>query len=96
MDLNIDSLLVVNAIEECKISNMECVALLRDIQRLIKEHDIVIVSHTYMDTNRCANALANIGYLGNHFRIYDEAHVNLRSILDKDFLGLLPLKVFVL
>lgn len=54
MKINLDSMLVVKAMEEGKIRNIECLALTKDIQRLIdtqrliEEHEIVLVFHAYI------------------------------------------------
>lgn len=61
VELNMDSLLVVKVIEEDKTSRVDCLALIREILRLIEDHEIVQVVHAFRETNMCANVLETQG-----------------------------------
>ncbi|XP_058783722.1 uncharacterized protein LOC131658447 [Vicia villosa] len=54
VEVNMDSTLVIMAIEEGTI-DINCVAILRSIKQLINDHEVVIVSNTYRDSNKCSD-----------------------------------------
>lgn len=59
VEINVDSVLVVKVIEEGKIRKVECLTLIKVIQRLIKDHEIVRMVHAYRKVNLCANVSTN-------------------------------------
>lgn len=73
MELNVDSLLVVKALEEGKIGNVECTSILKRVKDIIGKDEVVIVSHVNRESNWCADKLAKHGCMITNFISYDEA-----------------------
>lgn len=83
MEVNVDSE-VVKAIQREGSSNPSCFALIREIKKLIEEHDIVIISHIYRKVNACADALAKMGSLDKESRVFVDILEALVSLLGDD------------
>lgn len=66
--VNVDSELAVRAIWRESSSNPSCLALIREIKKLIKEYDIVIISHIFKEVNNFADVLAKMGYMDKEVR----------------------------
>lgn len=57
VELNVDSMIVVKAIKGGVDNNASYLTLIRDVKKLIANHEYVQVAHTYREDNLCANAL---------------------------------------
>jgi len=60
VELNVDSLLVVNIIRSGKESNASGRSLVQNIRQLLQINWEVKVKHSYREVNRCADVLVNI------------------------------------
>jgi hypothetical protein len=60
VELNIDSIAVVQVVKERRINSTLGVALARQIWKLLDLDWTVEISHTYREANKCADALANL------------------------------------
>lgn len=74
----------MKAIEEGNINKIGCLTLIKEIWRLIEDHDFVLVAHAYRELNSCADVLAKTGCENKHFQVYGEAPDFLESLLDID------------
>jgi ribonuclease HI len=61
VDLHVDSLVVVQAIQRGWARSLSGQALVKNIRRLLDSDWEVIVSHSYREANKCADALATYG-----------------------------------
>jgi ribonuclease HI len=61
IELNIDSMTVVKVIKTGNGRNPLGLTLVKNIRRLIDLEWEVHISHAYRESNKCADALANIG-----------------------------------
>jgi ribonuclease HI len=61
VELNIDSLAVVQVVKERRVNSTLGITLARQIWKLLDLEWTVEISHTYREANKCADALANVG-----------------------------------
>lgn len=96
MEVNVDSELVVRVFQGEGCRDPSCFTLIREIKKLVEEHDIVIISHRYREANACANALAKMGFFDKESRIFVDIPEALVSLLEVDKASLIaPLEVSV-
>jgi hypothetical protein len=91
VELNIDSLAVVQTIKNRRLNSAVGGALvkLKHIWRILELNWKVEVSHTYREANRCADALANIGCSADYETVmYDVCSSHLSDLLAADCTGL--------
>ncbi|MCH83395.1 putative non-LTR retroelement reverse transcriptase [Trifolium medium] len=89
VELNIDSLAVVQTISEAGRGSHRGSVLVHMIRQLLEMEWEVVVHHTYRETNKCADALANIGCSLRYYSIfYDTCPSQLSSLLLDDMLGI--------
>lgn len=87
MEINVDSLVVVKAIEDGEVGNVKCVSILRRIINMISEIDVVVISHVFKNANMCADKLATRGCLEKSFVKYDITLDFLCPLLEAGALG---------
>lgn len=61
VELNIDSMVVVNVVKIDIISSLIELSLVKSIMHVSERNWVVKITHSYREANRCANTLANIG-----------------------------------
>ncbi|KAK2394949.1 hypothetical protein QL285_056723 [Trifolium repens] len=89
IELNIDSMTVVKVIKTGNGRNPLGLALVKNIRRLIDLEWEVHISHAYRESNKCADALANIGCtLENETTYYENCPSQIRELLLADVLGI--------
>lgn len=76
--------LLVRAIEGGGCSNVSCLALIREIRKLIVTHEIVKVTYTYRETNLSVDVLVNIMCFDKSFHVFSEAPTILTDPLNSD------------
>ncbi|MCH86415.1 putative non-LTR retroelement reverse transcriptase [Trifolium medium] len=89
--LNIDSIAVVDAIKNGRKSSSIRNSLVKQIRRSLElDWDIKIV-HAYRESNKCADALANIGCtLDREIIHYDSCPNQIRNLVLDDEMGITP------
>ncbi|PNY05004.1 ethylene responsive transcription factor 1b [Trifolium pratense] len=89
VELNIDSVAVVQVIKSARIQSSQGSALARQIWRMMAMNWEVEVHHTYREANRCADALANMGCnLGYDITIFNSCPIQLSAIFAADNMGI--------
>lgn len=84
VEVNIDSELTVKAIHGDSRSIPCCCVLIKQIKKLIREHELVTISHIYRQANACVDALAKMGAIARDFMTYDEVPDVLVLLLEAD------------
>jgi len=88
VELNVDSLVVVNIVTSGKESNASGRSLVQKIRKLLQMEWEVKVKHSYREANRCADALANIGCIvGNEMMFYESCPTQINHLLAADQAG---------
>ncbi|XP_050909468.1 uncharacterized protein LOC127123278 [Lathyrus oleraceus] len=72
VEVNVDSELVLRAIQGESRNIPSCCALIIEITRLIKNHKLLIISHTFREANACVDALAKMGSMDKDSKSYTE------------------------
>lgn len=88
VEMNVDSIEVVRAIEEGVVEYIDCVVILRRIKELVLLMEVGMVSHVFRYANECANLLANQGCLEKSFIYYDRPPLFIKSFMDYDVSGI--------
>ncbi|CAK8577384.1 unnamed protein product [Lathyrus sativus] len=93
VEVNVDSNLVVNAVERGGAYMRESLAIIRQIQRMTFFKEVRLV-HSYKEANRCVNALVNTGCsFSPSFVVFDSMPDFLMSLLDADARDLLTARL---
>lgn len=72
VEINVDSLQVVESIEKGKVEQIDCVAILHQILEVMDLMEVVIISHVYKSANACVDALAKLDSRERIFLFYDK------------------------
>ncbi|MCI30277.1 putative non-LTR retroelement reverse transcriptase, partial [Trifolium medium] len=89
VELNVDSMVVKQALNSGLAGNLSGQALVKNIRRLLDLTWEVTVKHSYRVANACADALANIGCsLDYNTVFYDAPPIHIRHLLEADALGI--------
>jgi hypothetical protein len=87
---------VVQVIESGRTRGTIEYALLKKIRWFLAFEWEVKISHVYRESNRCADALANIGCPLNHnILFYVDCPVEIRYIMSADVLGMTTPRMIV-
>ena len=85
VELNLDSLVVMNIITSGKESYASDRSLVQKIRQLLQMEWEVKVKHGYRKTNRCADELANIGcIMENDMMYYESCPTQINHLLVAD------------
>lgn len=84
MEINIDSLLVLKAMEAREVGRVECVSIIRKIMHIMSLTKIVVISHIYKNVNPSANYLANIECTKKRLMYYNKMSDLLILLLEWD------------
>ncbi|MCH98228.1 ribonuclease H protein [Trifolium medium] len=89
VELNVDSVAVVQVIREGRTHNAMGYSLVKKIQRIMSLASEVKISHSYRETNKCADALTNIGCssVGNTV-FYEDCPDQIRHLIVDDAMGI--------
>ncbi|KAK2399946.1 Polynucleotidyl transferase, ribonuclease H superfamily protein [Trifolium repens] len=97
VELCIDSQAVVQVIESGRTRGTTEYALLKKIRGLLALEWEVKISHVYRESNRCADALVNIGCSLNHnILFYFDCPVEIRDIMSAAVLGITTPRMIVI
>jgi ribonuclease HI len=89
VELNIDSVTVVQVIKTGKLSSPIGLPLVKQIRRYLELDWEVMIVHAYRESNNCADVLANIGCtLDREIIFYDFCPPQVRDSLVADELGI--------
>jgi ribonuclease HI len=89
VELNVDCVSVEKTIKEGVTDSRLGRALVNKIRRLLEMDWNVVVSHSYREANRCADALANIACsLDYNLKIYESCPTQIRHLLLADIMGI--------
>jgi ribonuclease HI len=88
IEVEIDSSLVVNILNSNKIGSIMGSSLVAKIRRLLQMDCEVVVRHSYRETNRCADALADFGCsLHTNICFYESCPTQFSHLVIADALG---------
>ncbi|PNY00696.1 ribonuclease H [Trifolium pratense] len=89
VELNIDSVTVVNVLTKGTLQSLARAMLVRNIRSLIALDWEVSIVHAYRESNQCADALVNIGCtLDKEIIVYDDCPSEIKDLLLADVLGI--------
>ncbi|XP_058746886.1 uncharacterized protein LOC131619855 [Vicia villosa] len=95
VDIQVDSLLVVQAINKGYSIVRKSLTIISHIRRLMSHFASVIVGHTFKEANRCADILANICCNSMQvFTMFESAPVCLQQLFNEDARGIPIARVF--
>ncbi|GAU46467.1 hypothetical protein TSUD_402340 [Trifolium subterraneum] len=88
VELEIDSAIVVDAVNSGETNSAMGIALIRSIRRIIALNWNVKVYHSYRESNLCADAFANLGCaLDENIVFFDTCSSQIRNLLFADISG---------
>jgi hypothetical protein len=89
IDLHIDSAVVVQMLLNRKLNSNSDGSLVLNIPNLMELDWEAKIAHAYRETNKCADALTNIGcQLGREIVFYEECPPQLRELVQADAMGI--------
>jgi hypothetical protein len=89
VELNIDSVAVVQVLKERRLNSSLGSALVKQIWKLLDMDWNIEIFHTYRETNKCADALANLGCsLGYDLVFFDDCPLTIRETFANDNMGI--------
>ncbi|MCH79377.1 putative non-LTR retroelement reverse transcriptase [Trifolium medium] len=89
IDLNVDSMIVVQAIRTGKTRSILGHNLVKNIMRLMRLDWDVTINHVYREANYCVDALANFGCsLDSSIMVFDVCPSQLRQLMLADVMGI--------
>jgi ribonuclease HI len=89
VELNIDSVAVVQVLKERRFNSSLGSALIKQIWKLLDMDWNIEIFHTYREANKCADALANLGCsLGYDLVFFDDCPLTIRETFAKDNMGI--------
>ncbi|MCI11423.1 putative non-LTR retroelement reverse transcriptase [Trifolium medium] len=82
VELHIDSVVVVQVISTGKLNNKLGWSLVLNIRKLLELDWEVTIAHAYRETNKCADALANVGcQLGREILFYEDCPPHMKDLV---------------
>ncbi|CAJ2662636.1 unnamed protein product [Trifolium pratense] len=89
VELNVDSVVVVQAIKTGRFSSSVGLPLVKHIRRMLDLDWEIKIEHAYRESNKCADAMANIGcHLDRETIFYDSCPIRIKELLLADELGI--------
>jgi ribonuclease HI len=90
IELHIDSAVVVQMLLSRKLGGNSGGSLVLNIRKLLELDWEVNIAHAYRESNKCADALANIGcQLGREIVFYEECPPQMRELVQADVMGII-------
>ncbi|PNX94270.1 ribonuclease H [Trifolium pratense] len=82
VELNVDSVVLVQAIKTGRFSSSVGLPLVKHIRRMLESDWEIKIEHAYKESNKCAYALANIGcHLDRETIFYDSCPIPIKELL---------------
>ncbi|GAU13938.1 hypothetical protein TSUD_262650 [Trifolium subterraneum] len=89
VELHIDSVAVVQVISTGKLKSKLGWSLVLNIRKLLDLDWEVTITHAYRETNKCADALANIGcQLGREIIFFEDCPPHMKDLVLADVMGI--------